>query len=297
MTDLTQHPLPRVGQGVVTWPDLSRWMHTVLREIAARQDVRNPLNDFAAALVADDTGVVTVGNDAIPLDRDVGVPTLVQKIDDVGRAADQRFLYPVTVSNRNSVQNISDVLVATSDETGSEIEVNAHSVRYDFGDVAYASGTVSGLEAETQYYCYCDDPDLEGGAVTYYATTNPDNLIAKGRYYLGYVWTPVTSSAQTITAATSANPIELTTSAAHGWANGNSVELSDLPGDFGTNLNGNSYVITVTAANKLTIPVDGSLYAAYTTGGTAQRVSGASESGGGAGAGVGGNRFDLTVIP
>jgi hypothetical protein len=65
-----------------------------------------------------------------------------------------------------------------------------------------------------------------------------------------------------------------------------------MPGDFGTNLNGNSYVITYINTTQFTIAVDGALYAAYTTGGTATRVTSATVTGGGAGAGVGGKRFD-----
>ena len=77
-----------------------------------------------------------------------------------------------------------------------------------------------------------------------------------------------TTASMNVSDATEANPIEVTTSANHGLVTGQTVTFLALPGDFGTNLNGNNYVITKTADNKFTIPVDGSLYTAYTSGGT-----------------------------
>jgi len=294
MTDLSKVPLPRVGQGVVTWPALSQWMATVLREIAARQDARNPNSDFASGILANADGSVTVGTEAYPEGRDASVPELVTNLDDDGRAASPDLTWPVYHANRNSVQSISDILIATSGETESEIEVQAHEVKWHDKSVAYASGTVTGLEPETIYYIYTDDADRDGGAVTYLATTNPDNLIEKNRYYVGYIETPVTSSSAVVTAASAANPIEITTQAEHGWASGNEVEFASMPGDYAV-LNGNSYVITKTGDYEFTVPVNGSTFGAYTSGGTATRVTTTYQSGGGAGAGVGGGRFDLVV--
>ena len=111
----------------------------------------------------------------------------------------------------------------------------------------------------------------------------------------GRVTTPVTSASSNVNAATSANPIAITTSAAHGFTNGQTVTFAGMPGDFGTNLNGNNYVITYVNTTQFTVAVDGALYAAYTTGGTVTRVTTSNQSGGGAGAGVGGGRFDYTT--
>jgi len=286
MTDLSKHPLPR-HDGPVT----VEYLALVLREMLARQDVRYPQNDFAAGLVGTSAGGVTLGTLAKPSGRTVSVPTLFTYIGDAGRALNQRFAYPVQTANRNSVQSLDTVLTASSGASTSSIGIAAHSVKFDFGSVAYSSGSISGLVVETLYYVYADDPGYDGGAVTYLATTNPDNLIASGRYYLGKVTTPIAGTSNTITAATSANPIAFTTSTNHGWTSGQSVSLAALPGDFAV-LNGNSYTITVTGAATFTIAVNGGAYAAYTTGGTATRVTTAVQSGGGAGAGVGGGRFD-----
>jgi hypothetical protein len=89
-----------------------------------------------------------------------------------------------------------------------------------------------------------------------------------------------------VSAATSANPISFTTTT-HGFTTGDQVVFAGLPGDFGTNLNSTTRTVTVTGSTTFTIPVDGSGYTAYTTGGTATRVSTATSGGGGAGGGGG----------
>lgn len=77
-----------------------------------------------------------------------------------------------------------------------------------------------------------------------------------------------TGASLSVSAATSANPIQITTSAAHGLTTGMTASFASMPGDFGTNLNGNSYVITFVSTTAFTIAVNGVGYAAYTTGGT-----------------------------
>ena len=77
-----------------------------------------------------------------------------------------------------------------------------------------------------------------------------------------------TTAALAVADATEANPIQVTTSVPHGLVSGNTVDFAAMPGDFGTNLNGNNYVITYVSTTEFTVPVDGSLYGAYTSGGT-----------------------------
>lgn len=99
-----------------------------------------------------------------------------------------------------------------------------------------------------------------------------DNVRILDAANIGLRWqigTNITNTG-TITAATSANPIAFTMSVNHGWLTGQRVVFASLPGDFGTNLNGNEYAITVTGVNTFTIAVNGGGYAAYTTGGTAK---------------------------
>lgn len=68
-----------------------------------------------------------------------------------------------------------------------------------------------------------------------------------------------------ITGVTNASPGEITTGTPHNLIDGTIVFISDVGGT--TQLNGNSYTITVTGATTFTIGVDTTLYGVYTTGG------------------------------
>lgn len=213
------------------------------------------------------------------------IETILQRISDEGRAEDQRFLPQVSAGNVLSLQDINP-LVASSDAVNATISVGAHVLQYGFGTVAYNSGTILGLLPATNYFVYTDDPTYAGGAVTYLATTTRQNVTANnGRYFVGSIETAISANTAAIIGATSANPIVFQTGTAHGWATGNEVTLSGLPGDFGTNLNGNSYPITVVDPTHLSIAVNGTAYIAYTTGGLATRVSTGTEGPAGGGGG------------
>lgn len=80
---------------------------------------------------------------------------------------------------------------------------------------------------------------------------------------LGYA--PPTGA--TITGITSANPGVVTTSAAHGFSNGNTVVLDSLAGDMAP-LNGISFEVTVVSATEFSLGMDLSSLA-YASGGTA----------------------------
>lgn len=197
--------------------------------------------------------------------------TILQYLTDAGRATDQRLMPMVNFGNVSSVQSVYP-LAAASGAATADIAVSAHTLHTDFGNIAYNSGTVLGLTLNTSYYVYTDDPNYAGGAVTYVATTSRPNVAANtGRYLVGVITTPAAANSVSITAATSANPIEFTTGV-HGWTTGDTALFSGLPGDFGTNLNGTSRVITVTSATQFTIAVNGTAYVAYTSGGSASRV-------------------------
>jgi hypothetical protein len=272
VTSIKNIPL-RFPNGPMDWSSYGPWWRAFMRDELRLMDIRDQQQE------------PVYGRTAI-------LPTLVTYIGNTGRAASQRFMHPLYAANRNSVQNIDTVITATSGASDSTITIASHSVKFDFGTVAYNSGSIAGLLPVTLYYVYADDPEFAGGAVSYLVTTNPDNLIAQGRYYVGFVTTPVTSSSANVSAATSANPIQITTSAAHGYSNGQTVTFASMPGDFGTNLNGNNYVITYINSTQFSIPVDGITYVAYGGGGTVTRVTTATLTGGGAGAGVSGKRFD-----
>lgn len=217
----------------------------------------------------------------------ISLDDILQLVGDDGRLTSQYALPTVNVSNVSSVQDLSP-LSASSDAITAEISVSAHVLQTDFDPISYGPGSIAGLALNTRYHVYADDPDYLGGSVTYMATTDRTTVTSvTGRYLVGSIITPVSANSSSIVNATSANPIVFTTGV-HGWNTGDLVALGALPGDFGTNLNGDQYTITVLSPTTFSIPIDGTLYAAYTTGGNATRIvdSTAPDYGGGAGGGL-----------
>lgn len=211
--------------------------------------------------------------------------TILQHIGDGGRANNQQLMPMVNFGNVASVQS-TDPLTAVAGATTADITVSAHTLHTDFGDISYNSGSILGLALNTRYYIYVQDPNNAGGAVTYIASTSKPNITANsGRYFVGTIVTPVAANSANIDNATSANPIVIRTTTAHGWSSGDSVQLGSLPGDFGTNLNGTIRTITAIDSDEFSIAVDGTAYAAYTSGGTATRIvdDGIPDWGGGGG--------------
>jgi hypothetical protein len=251
----------RIPDGPIDGRALSQILGVWQREILAEFDIRNA-QAFPGAVEANSDGTVTLGR--------------------YSQVTDQRTLPQVSAGNRLSAQNINP-LSSTGSPSTAQIAIAAHTVQYGFGTVSYGTGTITGLTPLATYYVYADDADFEGGSVTYTASTSGTTVVAaNGRYFVGAITTANSTPTGTITAATSANPIAFT-SAGHGLTSGQTVQFASLPGDFGTNLNGNQYTVTVTGLDTFTIPVDGSGYAAYTTGGTWTRVVTATSGAGGAG--------------
>ena len=74
-----------------------------------------------------------------------------------------------------------------------------------------------------------------------------------------------------ISGATAASPVAITATA-HGLSTDDVVTIASVVGM--TQLNGLQYKVTVTDANTFTIPVDGTGFAAYSSGGTATKIRG-----------------------
>lgn len=118
-------------------------------------------------------------------------------IGDEGRARSQKLLPLVNSGGKFSSQTAQPL---TASDAGSDatISIASHSVQFGFGVVAYNSGSITGLSFSTLYYVYTDDPTYAGGAVTYLATTNANNITANdGRYYVGSVTTPANGAGDT----------------------------------------------------------------------------------------------------
>lgn len=106
-------------------------------------------------------------------------------------AKDQKFINQIGAANKQSTQTVQPVTATDSGGGLAQIDIASHSVQFGFGTVAYGSGTISGLANDTLYYVYAEDPEYEGGAVTYFATTNKNIPTSdNGFYYLGKVTTP-----------------------------------------------------------------------------------------------------------
>ncbi|WP_445365586.1 hypothetical protein ACJJJB_01560 [Microbulbifer sp. ANSA001] len=116
--------------------------------------------------------------------------TLVDYIKiDVVEVQDQRNL-PMIQSGIASLPT-SSALSASDDGSTAKITIATHSVQFGFGTVNYNAGSITGLSFNTKYYVYCDDPGTQGGAVTYYATTNIYQLAASTwRRGIGTITTP-----------------------------------------------------------------------------------------------------------
>ncbi|WHI52993.1 hypothetical protein P3339_09590 [Microbulbifer sp. MLAF003] len=124
--------------------------------------------------------------------------TLIDYIKiDVVEVQDQRNL-PMIQSGIASLPT-SSALSGSDDGSTAKITIAAHSVQFGFGIVNYNSGSITGLSFSTKYYVYCDDPGTQGGAVTYYATTNIYQLAASTwRRGIGTITTPSNGGGTTV---------------------------------------------------------------------------------------------------
>ncbi len=86
----------------------------------------------------------------------------------------------------------------------------------------------------------------------------------------------ILEDADTISGATQADPVVITTSAAHGWSNGDEIFINNVVGM--TELNGKSYLVANIAAStaELTdvdgVDIDGTAFTAYASGGVAEKI-------------------------
>ncbi|MFS1523795.1 hypothetical protein ACL7TT_06715, partial [Microbulbifer sp. 2304DJ12-6] len=116
---------------------------------------------------------------------------------DVVEVQDQRNL-PLIQSAIASLPTSSALSAADVGSTA-RITVAAHTLQFGFGTISYNSGSISGLSFSRKYYVYCDDPELNGGTVTYQATTSFTRLAANTwRRSVGTIRTPANGGGGTI---------------------------------------------------------------------------------------------------
>lgn len=210
--------------------------------------------------------------------------SLLALVDDNGRAETQRFMPLINWANAGSLQSAIPI-TASADSVSATISIDAHEVIYGGEEVAYGAGSVLGAPVDTPVYIYVDDPDIEGGAVTYEFTTDYQDLAgSRHRYFVGAILTPVSSISAAVSGVTNANPCAITTGAAHGFSTGDRVNFDGVGGT--TELNTGTYTITVTSPTSFTLNgVNSTAFGVYTSGGTVTRVTVPSQGLGGAGAG------------
>lgn len=109
----------------------------------------------------------------------------------------------------------------------------------------------------TSFYNICAQSDTQSQAfvafVNHPTSDTANRFYGRGNIFF-HAYSNNAARSGTITATTAANPAELTTNASHGMATGDTVLISSHTGT--ANLNG-QFTITVTAANKFTVPVLG----------------------------------------
>ena len=93
------------------------------------------------------------------------------------------------------------ILTASDAGTNTTITVADHTRKYGDSTSVFVTGSaITGLAYSTTYQIYYDDAARTGGAVTFNATTNPNNALHNavvGRHYCGEITTPAAGGGST----------------------------------------------------------------------------------------------------
>jgi len=114
----------------------------------------------------------------------------------VNKINDQRAISTVGSAGEGAVFNINP-LSASENGTTATIAIAAFNITFGFGVVSYNLGSISGLAGNTDFFVFFDDPDYQGGAVTFLVSTNINTITGNdGRIFMGSIKTPVIGSGQ-----------------------------------------------------------------------------------------------------
>ncbi|WBO21985.1 hypothetical protein [Sphingomonas abietis] len=190
--------------GAVEEPSVSSVLFDIRLHVAGQDDV----DGWESVSVDDPTVTRKVFNTVTQNTAyDVGIRYILR-----GVPSDRLILGPATAGVFQTSGDVAQLIVnskpdssfaptAVIDSTGvaSTVSISAHNRIYQDKTVAVNAGSITGLALGTYYALFYDDPARAGGAVTYLASTDPDDALPAtaahpGRHYLGYITTPASGS-------------------------------------------------------------------------------------------------------
>jgi hypothetical protein len=110
-------------------------------------------------------------------------------ISDAGRSTSRRQSSQIVASGVLQTLDVNPITATTSGEVAT-ITINAHSVFDDAGTLNFTGASIGGLAPGTLYYVYDYNPDFNGGARSYVATPNRNDITSFGRRFVGFITTP-----------------------------------------------------------------------------------------------------------
>jgi hypothetical protein len=130
----------------------------------------------------------------------------------------------------------------------------------------------------TYFVAPVKDPTRETRIIEFVFSNADSFIIEFGHLYFRFftLGAPVVETATTITGATQANPVVVTTSAPHGYSVGDEIIISGVAGM--TELNNKRYRLSAVAATTFDLedldgnPIDGTSFTAYSSGGIAEKI-------------------------
>ncbi|NQD37481.1 hypothetical protein HPT27_10620 [Permianibacter sp. IMCC34836] len=116
--------------------------------------------------------------------------TVIQRIGNTGKPLNQRFLRAFHAPGTQAAKGGTGISAADVGSTAT-ITIPAWTLETDVGSISYNSGSITGLSFSTKYFVYCTDSDLQGGAVTYVASTDYKAPSQNAdRVFVGSITTP-----------------------------------------------------------------------------------------------------------